>query len=559
VYRRLKSPLPVAVFASLATTFAEEGTVLKRTLGSALAAVLVTAVLVTTASAVLSSAGWSMSGQGITNWRYQPDEHKITVSNVKGLSEAWEATLAGDISSTPAVVDGVVYVTDWGGKISALDAGSGALIWQQSVATLVGLPGTVVSRTAPAVSGNSVVFGTQKGAWLVSVDKRTGAPNWATQLDTHPLAIITQSPTIYDGVVYDGVASTEENGVDCGASVNACYFRGSEHAVDLASGANIWTTYTITSAQSSAGYSGAAVWGSSPAIDVARHSVYVTTGNNYGVPPSVKACADAAGDDLAALAACEPQNNGNYVDAVLSLDLGDGHLKWANKVQGYDAWTTACIGFPTACPTPTGPDFDFGQGAMLIPLKDSDIVVAGQKSGILWGVDPDTGATIWRTLVGPGSSLGGLEWGSATDGKRVYFAVVNLGGVTYSMVNPPKGTPATSISGSWGAVDPATGVILWQTADPNGAIDLGPVSVSNGVVYASSFGGPVHFFPGPPNPPAPTMFALDASNGKQLWSFTSGGSVNAGPAIANGRVYWGSGYSNLGLGDPNKKLFAFTK
>jgi len=194
---------------------------------------------------------------------------------------------------------------------------------------------------------------------------------------------------------------------------------------------------------------------------------------------------------------------------------------------------------------------------MLIPTKAGDIVAAGQKSGMLWGLNADTGAKVWGTLVGPGSSLGGLEWGSATDGDRIYFAVVNLDGVTYPMANPPKGTPATSSAGSWGAADPATGKIVWQTADPNGAIDLGPVSVANGIVYASSFGGPVHFFPGPPNPPAPTMFALDAKNGTQLWQFTSGGSVNAVPAIADGAVYWGSGYANLGLGDSNAKLFAF--
>ena len=498
-----------------------------------------------------------MSGQGITNWRYQPDESKLTQGNVKSqLSLAWAATLAGDISATPAVVDGVVYVPDWGGKLSALNATTGALIWQDDVASLVGVPGAV-SRTSPAVSGNSVVIGTQKGGRLVAVNKTTGAPIWVTPLDSHPLAILTTSPTIYNGVVYAGVASTEENGVDCDASLNACHFRGSVSAVDLATGAIRWTTYTISSAQAAAGYSGAAVWGSSPAIDVKRHSVYITTGNNYSAPPSVKACATAAGTDLAALAACEPQGNGNYVDAILSLDLATGQIKWANKMQGYDAWTTACIGFPTACPTPAGPDFDFGQGAMLIPTKSGDIVAAGQKSGMLWGLNADTGAKVWGTLVGPGSSLGGLEWGSATDGNRIYFAVVNLGGVTYPMVNPPKGTPATSSSGSWGAADPATGKVLWQTADPNGAIDLGPVSVANGVVYASSFGGPVHFFPGPPNPPAPTMFALDAKDGKQLWQFTSGGSVNAGPAIVDGRVYWGSGYSNLGLGDPNGKLFAF--
>lgn len=105
-----------------------------------------------------------------------------------------------------------------------------------------------------------------------------------------------------------------------------------------------------------------------------------------------------------------------------------------------------------------------------------------------------------------------------------------------------------------GAVDPETGHVLWQVAGPNGTIDLGPVSVANGVVYVSSMGGA--FFPGS-SAGKPTMFALDAINGQQLWQFTSGGSVNASPAIANGRLYWGSGYSNLGLGDPSAKLFAF--
>ena len=106
---------------------------------------------------------------------------------------------------------------------------------------------------------------------------------------------------------------------------------------------------------------------------------------------------------------------------------------------------------------------------------------------------------------------------------------------------------------SWGAIDAATGKILWQTADPNGSIDLGAVSVANGVVYGASMGS--LFFPAD----VPTMFAFDAANGKQLWSFTSGGSVNAGAAIANGTVYWGSGYTNLGFGGPNNKLFAFSR
>jgi polyvinyl alcohol dehydrogenase (cytochrome) len=309
-------------------------------------------------------------------------------------------------------------------------------------------------------------------------------------------------------------------------------------------------------------YSGNAVWGSSPVVDPARKSLYITTGNNYSVPGDVADCVEANPDTAST---CDAPTN--YTDAMVSLDLATGAVKWADKLWAADAWNVACIFTfvnPTSCPTPTGPDYDFGQGAMLLRTKvagkQQDILVAGQKSGVMWGVNPDTGAIFWGTQAGPGGTLGGLEWGSATDGKRIYFAIANFNFFNpdptfghYAMVNPPKGTPAFSDAGSWGAIDAETGKILWQTADPNGSIDLGAVSVANGVVYGASMGSlfaPVD---------APTMFAFDAANGKQLWSFTSGGSVNAGAAIANGRVYWGSGYTNLGFGGGNNKLFAFSR
>src|SRR3954452_9912877 len=432
-------------------------------------AALLLALGVQSASAA-PSPSWSMSGQGITDWRYQPNETQITADNAGSLKPAWAASLGGDISATPAVVDGVAYVPDWGGKLSAVDTKTGAIIWQASVATLANastalvedvgtqtvVPDTVnpvLSRTSPAVSGNAVVIGTQTmrsndgsvgdGATLLAVDKSTGQLLWRHKLDNHPLSIDSQSPTISNGVVYVGVASIEENAVDCAASLNACNFRGSENAVNLANGNLIWKTYTISGAQSLAGYSGAAVWGSSPAVDVSRNSVYIGTGNNYAAPPSVSACVTAAGNDPTAIFNCESTFGiDNNVDAIMSLDLATGSVKWVHKLQGFDAWTTACIGLPTACPAPNGPDYDFGQGPMLIPTKAGDIVAAGQKAGIMWGLNADTGATVWRTLVGPGSSLGGLEWGSATDGKRIYFAVANFNFgpfAHYTMVNPPKG------------------------------------------------------------------------------------------------------------------------
>ena len=259
---------------------------------------------------------------------------------------------------------------------------------------------------------------------------------------------------------------------------------------------------------------------------------------------------------------CEPDGNGNLVDAVVSMNMATGAINWSRKVEGFDAWTVACIPiFSTSCPSPFGDDYDFGQGAMLIPTKAGDVVVAGQKSGVMWGIDPDDGHILWGTQGGPGGTLGGMQWGSATDGKRVYFAVANFSATLQTLTNPPKGTPTSTSAGLWGALDPATGKLLWQTADPNGSIAIGPVSVANGVMYVSSMGKtltPFGFLTGP-SAGKPTMLALDAANGKRLWSFDAGTSVNAGPAIADGNLYWGSGYSNLFLGDAGNKLFSFSR
>ncbi|MDE3167465.1 MAG: PQQ-binding-like beta-propeller repeat protein, partial [Acidobacteriota bacterium] len=199
-----------------------------------------------------------------------------------------------------------------------------------------------------------------------------------------------------------------------------------------------------------------------------------------------------------------------------------------------------------------GPDFDFGSAPNEItyqaPSGPKTIIGAGQKSGIYYAMDPDTGAILWQTQVGPGGTLGGMEWGSATDGQRIYVAVANNFGIPYKV----------GVAGSWAALDPATGKILWQVADPNGGIDLGPVAVANGVVFVSSMG----FLYNPNSPIAnqPTMLALDASSGATLWSYAPGSSVNAGATIVGNQVFWGSGYSHLGtgLGSGNNKFFAFT-
>ena len=151
------------------------------------------------------------------------------------------------------------------------------------------------------------------------------------------------------------------------------------------------------------------------------------------------------------------------------------------------------------------------------------------------------------TQVGPGGLTGGLQWGSATDGRRIYVADSNSGHQPHTLITNGQPTGPTVTSGFWSALDAATGQILWQTANPTGGETPGAVSGANGVVFGCSLD------------PAGHMYALDAATGAILRDFVSGGSCAAGASISAGTVFWGSGYTALGPpGTPNNKLYALS-
>jgi polyvinyl alcohol dehydrogenase (cytochrome) len=507
------------------------------------------AVLLATSltSAQAGGFGWTMAGQDIHNRRNQEQEVIVGTANVAGLVPKWVFTTGLDVSATPAVSDGAVYFPDWAGNLYKLNATTGAVIWQKQISEYTGIASDV-SRTTPTLDGGNLIVATQDGAYVLSINANSGALNWKTQVDAHPAAVLTQSPVVYKGLIYIGVSSQEE-AFATDPAYPCCTFRGSMTAVRTRNGQIAWKTYTtLDNGGAPGGYSGVAVWGSTPVIDQQRGSVYISTGNNYDAPQAVKEC--EANRDPTTPDTCDAPDN--YVDALMALDLNSGAIKWAHKLQGFDAWTVACLsGTHPNCPDPAGPDYDFGQGPMLFKAKlagrNRDLLGAGQKSGVFWALNPDDGSVVWATVGGPGSTLGGMEWGSATDGRRLYYSIANNSHVPYTMVN---GT--TTDGGLWGALDPATGAILWQTADPSGAIDTGAVSVANGVVYAPSMGGL-----GAAATTAPTFFALDTATGAILWNFVSGGSANGGAAIVDGVVYWGSGYGRVGGGASNNKFYAF--
>jgi polyvinyl alcohol dehydrogenase (cytochrome) len=481
---------------------------------------------------------WQIAGQNLNNTWSQPAEHTISPANVSGLTPKWVFTTGGDVSATPTVDGDAVYFPDWGGNLFAVKKDSGELIWSHKISEYDGVEGAI-SRVSPAVDGNQVIIGdiqsaklVHNGANVISVDRETGTLRWMTQVDAHPAAIITGSPVVFDGVIYIGVSSTEET-LALDPTYPCCSFRGSIVALNEKKGTILWKTFDMPdNGGQTGGYSGGAIW-QPPAIDPKRGVLFIGTGNNYTAPADVEACQNAT-----PLANCTAADD--FFDTAFALDLKTGQIKWAKRLQGFDTWTVACItpaGPKANCPVPTSQDFDLGGSG---PNLVGNIVGFGQKSGIYWALNPDNGNIIWSTPVGPGASLGGIEWGTATDGQRIYVAIANSDHLPYTLV--PSGQQITW--GAWSALDVATGTILWQTADPTvGTIDRGSVSVANGVMYAGSNSG--------------QMYALDTATGNILWNFASGGTVIDGPSIVDGALYWGSGYRSI-AGTGNNKVYAFT-
>jgi polyvinyl alcohol dehydrogenase (cytochrome) len=401
-------------------------------------------------------------------------------------------------------------------------------------------------------------------AHLMAIDTRTGNLVWKTAVDDHGASMITANPQLVGERVVVGVSSAEEDFAQSN-DYKCCTFRGSIVSVNARTGALLWKTYTVppnptkkacekynaeTEEFGGCATSGVAVWNTG-AVDARRNTYYVGTGNNYTVDDKTWECARAAKAASEDPAKC--LDPANLIESILALDLTTGRIKWQKRMTSFDAWNYQCLFNPgvTWCPGPNGQDSDFGGNTQIFTAtingRQQELVGAGQKNGIYWALNPDTGEVVWHTLVGPGSFLGGIEWGSGFDGKYVYTAIANISNTKYNLT--PSGQEHDG--GSWAALDKATGQIVWQTptvgAKPYGA--FGAPTIANGVVYGGSV-----------SPTGDNMFAMDANTGQILWKFGAAGSVNSSPSVVNGTVFWGSGYGHLapvGMA-PGAKLYAFS-
>jgi polyvinyl alcohol dehydrogenase (cytochrome) len=104
------------------------------------------------------------------------------------------------------------------------------------------------------------------------------------------------------------------------------------------------------------------------------------------------------------------------------MAMDSGKILWSKQLTEGDAYNSTCpLADKANCPDADGPDFDFGSPAILVRMANRRVLVLSQKSGMVHGVDPDQrGKILWQARAGQGGTLGGIQWGAASDGKLVY-------------------------------------------------------------------------------------------------------------------------------------------
>jgi polyvinyl alcohol dehydrogenase (cytochrome) len=494
-----------------------------------------------------TEADWNGWGNGLENARFQPAAG-LTPAQIPRLKLKWAFAYADTFNANgqPSIVGGRLFVASANRNIYSLDARTGCQFWSFEAEAPVRTAITVVSVKG---SRPSAFFGDRRGN-VYAVDASNGELLWKKKSMDHPRAGITGAPVFYGERLFVPVVAGEE-GAAIDPKYECCTGRGGVVAFD-GEGKKLWQAYSIpeeprvveknSSGTPVWGPSGASIW-SAPTIDLEKQAVYVATGDNFTHPDSKTS------------------------DAILAFSLKTGEMLWSRQLLAGDVFSTACV-TPTkqGCPENAGPDYDFGSSPILLKLANGKrALVIGQKSGIVHAIDPDNkGAILWQTRVGRGGILGGVQWGSAFDGKRVFVAVSDVSFKEFSLGRGGTRVLDPKLGGGLYALDPATGAKIWSTPAPpicGDRANCSPaqsaaISAIPGAVFSGALDGHLR--------------AYAAGDGKIIWDFDTarefaavngtgkGGSIDGpGPVISGGIVFVNSGYSTFG-GQPGNVLLAFS-
>jgi len=321
---------------------------------------------------------WLTAGRDAGKTYYSPLD-LINRTSVARLGLAWEfqpGTNRG-MEATPIVVDGVMYTSGVAGRVYALDAATGHLLWKfEPPLKLKNARGSccdIVNRGV-AVWQGKVYVASFEGI-LYALDATDGRVLW--QVDTfvdHTRAYsITGAPQIAGKVVVIG------NG---GAEFDS---RGYVSAFDLATGKLVWRFYTVPGDpakpyENSALAMAAKTWDPQHdwktggggnawdgiAYDAKRNLVYFGTSN--GAPWNSRYRSPNGGDNL-------------FIASIVALHADTGEYAWHYQETPGDLW-----------------DYDATPPLMLATLRfggaDRDVLMQASKNGFFYVLDRGTGALL---------------------------------------------------------------------------------------------------------------------------------------------------------------------
>jgi polyvinyl alcohol dehydrogenase (cytochrome) len=400
-------------------------------------------------------------------------------------------------------------------------------------------------------SGRKVLVFADVGTRIHMVDAATGAPIWKHAVHLTSLSNTTGTPVLLGARVYVPLSASEIN-VGADAKHLCCTTHGAVIALDARTGKEIWTAHTMPDAtprgdrgdgQMMWGPSGAPIW-TSPAIDEQRGVLYVGTGEATSAPAAPT------------------------TDSVLAIDLKTGAIRWRFQATADDIFLTGCMIRHDGLNCPHQGrllDHDFGASIVLARRADGhDVVLAGQKSGTLYALDPDAqGKVLWKHSFGAGSVIGGIHWGLAFDGARVFAPMNTFPGADGKDPGERAGLHAVAVD---------SGTVLWsyypqpdcsgdrkarvRTCASVTGMTGAPAVIAGAVVEGSADG---------------FLRAFDANTGELLFQYDTtapvttangvpgvGGALdNASIVAANGYLFVNSGYGIIGGQTPGNLFLAF--
>ena len=471
----------------------------------------------------------------------------LTPDEVPNLELKWAFGIDGatEMRAVPTVIDNSIIINSQFGEIYCLNMETGCVQWMYQA------DGNVRGGIAVGQNQNNepTLYFADFNCQVYALEANSGELLWKSSVKNESPNAVTGTVAYSDGMVYIPLTSME---VVAGnqESYECCKGSGMVVAVNAEDGEEVWRHRVIqeeataqevsTTGVTKYGPSGAPVW-SSPSIDEKRGLLYIGTGENNSFPTTTSS------------------------DALQALDLKTGMLVWNYQATSGDAYVTGTFNetgtemTPCAnCPDPTGPDVDFGMAPVLTKnTQGKEVLIVGQKAGVVFCLDPDTGKEIWRKRIGRGGALGGIHWGIATDGKIAYVPISDW--------FPFGGDPSFPASPGLYALDVLNGEVLWKASpDPKlcegipgcyTANSAAPTLIDD-VVFAGNLDGHAR--------------AYNTQSGEVIWEFNTlrdyetvngvigkGGAIDGpGPVVANGMVFFNSGYGKFSQ-MPGNVLLAF--